>query len=218
MTAEETKRFLELPIATRTALTERAIAEAKTQSNLWVSFETPPQWDDRAAIAAEFLRGCAAVADLGAGYMHLERFLQPGVSYYPLDVIPKDERTLVCDFNEWPVPATPAKAAACLGLIEYICRPEAFLSNLAENYDICAITYNAVKHAEDEEEILVRRGWGWVHDFDLVSFEKLLSRAWMIAQRRPCGESQFIWQLKARKRLVPGRPMARLLGRFRLRP
>jgi hypothetical protein len=214
MTAENSKRFLELPIATRAALTERAIAEHKTQASLWIAFETPPDWNERAALAAELLSGWPAVADLGAGYMHLERFLQPGVSYHPVDFSPRDQRTLVCDFNASPVPRTPALAAACLGLIEYICDPKAFLSKLAENYTICAITYNVVKNADDEEEIRVRRGWGWVHDFDLASFEKLLSRAWIIAQRRSCGESQFIWQLKAKRRLLPWRPIQSMLQRI----
>ena len=209
--SDQSARFLDLPVPTRVALTERAIAERKTQPNLWVAFETPPDWDDRAALVAEFLNGHRAIADLGAGYMHLERFLPRGVSYYPVDVSPRDDRTVVCDFNASPVPRTGARAAACLGLIEYICDPGAFLSDIAQKYDMCALTYNVLKNPQDEEEIQVRRGWGWMHDYDLAAFERLLSRSWEITQRRACSASQFAWQLKAKKHSLPLRSMRRLV-------
>jgi hypothetical protein len=208
--ANKPVRFLELSIPERIASTQRAIAEGKTQSNLWVGFDTPPDWDERGALAAELLAGCPSIADFGAGYMHLEKFLRPEVSYYPVDFAARDNRTLVCDFNKSPAPATPARAAACLGLLEYVCDARAFISSIAPNYEICVLSYHPVRNARDEREIRSRRACGWMHDFDLVAFELLLADFWRVTQRHSCGENQFIWQLKAKKRLLPIRLLRKL--------
>ena len=90
---------------------ERWIALGNTESS---------RWNQHAGIAAAYLRGQPAVADIGCGTMILRSHLQSARKYLPLDVIPRDSYTFVCDLNNEMPPATGAKAAVMPGVIEYL--------------------------------------------------------------------------------------------------
>ncbi len=80
-----------------------------------------PSWNTRARMAADFIPSGATVLDIGCGAMALERFLPPGCSYLPCDVVKRDERTTVCDLNAGQFPsAQNATHVSMLGVLEYI--------------------------------------------------------------------------------------------------
>jgi len=101
----------------REALTLRSIAEKRSLTERWVSLglEESSGWDTRAALAAKLLEDQFSVADLGCGIMLLEKHLDRAVGYYPIDIVARDERTIVCDFNKEVLPETDAGSVACLG-------------------------------------------------------------------------------------------------------
>lgn len=121
-------------------------------------------WNDRARQAASFIPAGATVLDLGCGAMALEGFLPLGSSYLPCDVVQRDSRTLLCDFNEQPI-EKPAAAThvTCLGVLEYMHEPQAFLRQLRSFQIPIVLSYCPT----DFTAHLDRRALGWVNHFSL---------------------------------------------------
>jgi len=90
-----------------------------------------PAWNERARMAADFIPAGAHVMDLGCGRMALETYLPPGCRYTPCDLVARDERTLICDFNSQAIPKTAGIThITALGVLEYIHDWRAFLRQL----------------------------------------------------------------------------------------
>lgn len=196
----ETKMsFYRLTEAERVALTENAINERSTVLERWVHLDSHEAElsSGRAALAAEFLEASDSVVDLGCGTMTLERYLRPGVRYFPVDVCARDARTLVCDFNVEPVPTTSASAAACLGLLEYLFDAPAFMRALRDLYATCAVSYCV---SDAPEPLLPRMAHAWVHDFDCASLEKSFENAgWTVERSQAVDKVQMLWRLTRRQ-------------------
>jgi len=189
--------FYDLPAIKRIALTERSIAERRTLRERWEKLAEGEagHWSARAALAAEFLRGESAVADLGCGTMTLEQCLGRDVAYYPIDVVERDKRTLVCDFNREPPPRTGAGAAACLGLVEYLLEPETFLGALAEDYRLCVISYCTTDLTSSPE---IRRSHAWVNDFSQTQIERLfMQTCWTVERVQQVDPLTILWRLSS---------------------
>ena len=92
-----------------------------------------PDWDRRAALAASWIPPGTRVLDLGCGAMSIESMLPENCRYLPCDVVARDDRTQVCDFNqgEYPDPGDSTMITA-LGVLEYLHDPDAFLQYLAD--------------------------------------------------------------------------------------
>jgi hypothetical protein len=101
--------FLTLSEDKRIELTATAIANGKTLIERWTALNTSESnpWSQRASLAAEFIGNPYGVVDMGAGTMTLERYIPTSVRYYPVDVVQRDARTLVCDFNIEQAPRKP---------------------------------------------------------------------------------------------------------------
>ncbi len=190
--------FYDLDEQKRIALTQQAIQERRTLLERWGSLMTPESegWSERAALAADFLKNQSGVADMGCGTMTLEKYLTPGVGYYPVDVVRRDHRTLVCDFNAELPPPTDATAVACLGLLEYLFDPLAFLRETAARYQVGVVSYCPV---DAEEPLEPRRSHAWVNDYTIADLEELFEKAnWKITRRERIQKSQMIWRLQQR--------------------
>lgn len=192
-----TTPFYDRSEAERIALTLSAIESRRTMTERWQALgedESAP-WNARAAKAAGWLAGAGAVADLGCGTMILERHLAPDQGYVPVDVVARDARTVVCDFNREPLPPLPATAAACLGLLEYLFEPGDFLGRLAGRFGRAVVSYCVTDAPGAPRQ---RREHAWVNDLDASGLEALLLRAgWTIEERCPVGELQLLWRLRA---------------------
>jgi exopolysaccharide biosynthesis protein PssK len=83
-------------------------------------------WRHRSERAATHVRDNATLLDLGCGKMMIETLLPANCRYVPVDVVRRDERTVVCDFNkgEFP-PAGAADHISLLGVLEYVNDPQA---------------------------------------------------------------------------------------------
>ena len=86
------------PPSDRAAITREARQKFEPVMILWSDFGE--QWPVRATAAAAWLADASSVTDLGCGTMSLERYLRPEQRYVPVDLLPRDERTLVLDLNK----------------------------------------------------------------------------------------------------------------------
>ncbi len=142
------------------------------------SAEAAP-WNERAALAASWLNGVSSVLDLGCGTMILENYLQRNVEYIPSDLTSRDERTIICDYNNQSPPLTSAEAVTCLGLLEYLYDPIKLLVTLRP-YKRLIISYCITDAPIPLEP---RRSHGWVNDLDRAAVESLLRQAGWVIER-----------------------------------
>lgn len=182
----------------RIAMTERAMRDGGTVLERWAVLKQPEAegWNARAAMAAAWIDDQPAVIDIGCGLMTLERHLRPDQAYFPCDVVQRDARTLVRDLNREPPPRVQAPAAACLGVLEYLHDPSAFMRQLAEAYRICVVSYcitDAPTPIGDR-----RRAHAWVNDYDRRDIEGLFAAAgWLIERAGMVDGLQALWRLSS---------------------
>lgn len=191
------KGFYGLSKPDRIALTSDAVAKRQTLFARWNNLpkDEAESWDERSAIAATYLLDVNSVADLGCGHMRLERYLAKATAYFPVDVTRRDERTLVCDFNSEPLVRTPADAAVCLGLLEYLFEPAAFLEQLAHQYRKLVVSYCV---ADLTPDIASRREHAWVNELSHSQIEAIFAHTgWTIEQSKQIDNLQYIWLLRS---------------------
>jgi Flp pilus assembly protein TadD len=140
-------------------------APAQTDLTRWSNAANlDPAWNERARLAADFIPAGATVLDLGCGRMALEGYLPPGCKYAPCDIVRRDERTLLCDFNEQPVPHPPgATHITTLGVIEYVHNWRNFLRQLRAFGLPVVLSYCPT----DFTAHLDRNSLGWVNHLSL---------------------------------------------------
>ena len=197
MATETTIPFYDRSEAERIAITMAAISEGRTVLERWAVLADPEAnpWSERAAMAAKLLADEADVVDLGCGTMNLERHLRPGQAYIPMDVVARDARTIICDFNRELPPPTSASAAACLGLLEYLHKPHEFMSTLSRQYKSVVVSYCVV---DAPEALQKRREHAWVNDFDTARLEELFAAAgWTTMDCRWIDSWQRLWRLNS---------------------
>ena len=121
-------------------------------------------WNERARLAGDFIPSGATVLDLGCGAMALEGYLPFGCQYLPCDVVRRDPRTVLCDFNEQPIPPAPgATHITCLGVLEYLRDVPAFLRQLRTFQKPVVLSYCPTEFTAH----LDRKGLGWVNHLSL---------------------------------------------------
>lgn len=80
-----------------------------------------PAWEHRAKLVASMIPENASVLDLGCGGMLLEQFLHKPKIYLPCDLRPRDDRTIVCDFDKLQYPeVSNIDYLTCLGVLNYL--------------------------------------------------------------------------------------------------
>ena len=157
-------------------------------------------WNARAQQTAGYIPVGAHVLDLGCGAMALEQFLPPGCAYQPCDLVARDSRTIVCDFNKGEFP----QAGACdivnvLGVLEYIYDAPAFLARLAALRRPVVMSYCAADLAP-----LDRKALGWVNQFTVAELGNLLARAGFAIERVDrVDAAQIMLRLSATPRHAP---------------
>lgn len=101
-----------------------------------------PVWELRARMVAEMIPPGATVLDLGCGNMLLERHLPEGCRYVPCDVAPRDERTLVCDFDRGEYPGGQGETVVlCLGVMPYLRRQADLLRHILGRGKPCLVSF-----------------------------------------------------------------------------
>jgi hypothetical protein len=157
-------------------------------------------WNQRAQVAADLIPAGATVLDLGCGSMALERYLPPACTYLPCDVIARDQRTLVHDFNAGEFPMTDeATHITVLGVVEYLYDVPAFLRHLGACARPVVLSYNPADLAPH----LDRAALGWVNHLRLSELEQALGEAGLAVRTRVRIDANQVLL-----GLAPGRPPA----------
>ena len=189
--------FYDLDETSRLALTYSAIATRGTVLSRWQALGVAEagDWDARAATAASMLNGCACVVDLGCGTMSLERYLSKGTEYRPVDVVARDRRTTVVDFNRAEL-GVDGEAAASLGLLEYILDVNDLVRQCRGRFRVLVVTYNCMRPGDSLRK---RRGHAWVNDLTEEQLEAIFRMQGFSVDEKVALENsehaQFMWKL-----------------------
>lgn len=176
----------------------KAVIEARaTDVARWSDpSQLEPSWQARSKLASQFIQIGSRVLDVGCGAMALERFLPLGCHYQPCDVVARDDRTIVCNLNDEPLPENVLRECdlvTLLGVLEYLYEPEKLLKQLVMAGKNLLLSYCAM----DWSERLDRRALGWVNDLSLADIHKMALDAGFRVQRvERIDEFQALFVLK----------------------
>ena len=140
--------------------------------------EFDPNWKARIAHLAHFIDTPGPVLDIGCGMMWLEAMLERGNPYIPLDYVRRDDRTLVVDLNNQPLPEVDAEFVYMSGVLEYLHDVPGFLAKLAaRRYRRILLTYCTL---ECWWKMSVRESLNWVSHESLESLMRVLLPAYSL--------------------------------------
>jgi hypothetical protein len=112
------------------------------------------------------------VIEFGAAKRLLERYLDPSCTYVPSDIVERGPGTIVCDFNQRPLPDLGANVydvAVLIGVLEYVRDVPAVLDWLTKYVTLCVLTYAcATAKGYSPRAVLGRVGrlrHGWVNNY-----------------------------------------------------
>ncbi len=168
--------FYELPAEERISLTRSAVANRIPLMVLWAALnpDITDSWSWRAKIAAEWLADAKSVVDLGCGNMELEKYLRRDQKYIPIDIVPRDERTIVLDLNKDDLPQVAADGCALLGVLEYMLDLSGFLTKLRARFPRVVTSF---VHREDGDTEDSRLAMGWINHLDQPSIRRAFEEA-----------------------------------------
>lgn len=143
--------------------------------NRWkLNVKQTPVWLDRVKLIASMIPAGASVVDIGAGSMHLKRFLDHPSEYQPVDGVKSSRKTLVQDFNQSINIKLPRKFdyAVCSGLFEYITAYHQFLNFLGKAGHVCIFSYATT---DLNPNPVNRKRCGWLNHFSFLEITQLLT-------------------------------------------
>ena len=153
------------------------------------------EWGFRAACAAEWLSAARSVADLGCGAMTLEQYLLPSQRYIPVDLVARDDRTIVLDLDRDDLSPAAADACALLGVLAYLFDVSALLENVRAVFTTAVVSYSVCRAAS---EIDARLELGWVNHLSYDALLALFRNAgFVVVKERHIDEAQFLFELAA---------------------
>lgn len=135
------------------------------------------------------------MVDIGCGAGSLRKVLPPEVEYQGVDIVARDEQTIVVDLNSQKLPPIAGDAVALLGVLEYINSPGDVIQQLT-SFPKVIVSYNH----RSIHDILWALGIreckvSWRHRFSRREFGRLLTANGLevIKTRRiRMGETMFI--------------------------
>jgi hypothetical protein len=160
------------------------------------------RWRPRAKAAARWLAKARSVVDLGCGSMVLQPCLRPSQAYIPVDVAPRDARTLVLDLNRPSDLARlpEADAGALLGVLEYGYDAGGLIAALRGRYPQLVASFNLAQLGERAED---RQAHGWVNHFDRAELQALFAaHGFDVARARRLRGAREEWLFDLRR--APG--------------
>lgn len=132
------------------------------------------EWEARAIEAAKRVPAGARVLDLGCGSMAIERHLPAACSYLPCDLVARDQRTIVCDFNASEIPdeAWTCDRILALGLLEYIVDLPTFIDRLALTGKPLIASYSPTDFIDGAR----RAELGWLNHYSTEQLRGIFGR------------------------------------------
>jgi len=180
----------------------RAMTDAPTAASLacqrlyWSALQD--RWDRRTRQAAVWLAGEPGVVDIGCGLMPLRDHLPATTAYVPVDIVDRGPGTVLTDLNADPLPRFAHRAAAMLGVVEYVTDLPRLFRELRQ-FDRVVLSYN---HASAQDVLwalrLRRKDVIWLHRLGPLRFARLLESAgWHIARRHRVRVGEAIYDLRS---------------------
>ena len=151
------------------------IKEQRTDIERWSNFDhVDIFWNKCVQVAATMIAPNSHVLDLGCGAMVLEKFLPDSCSYIPCDVVSRDDRTHVCDFNKGEMPdKQDATTLVVIDVLEYIYDAKKFVAAL-RNYNLPII----MSYIPTDGNIYTNRAdHGWVNHMSWQELGMLMAGA-----------------------------------------
>jgi hypothetical protein len=156
------------------------------------------KWEKRTMMAAEWLRGRRSVVDIGCGLMALETLLPKTVNYIPMDVAPRDHRTIIIDLNNEPIPMVECDAATLLGVLEYTEDPGDILRQL-RGFPVSVLSYNHISLNDLLWKVGLRpKRVTWRNRLTRHAFRKLIrSSGLVILRERAVRTGERLYEIRA---------------------
>lgn len=119
------------------------------------------KWEDRDAFynfdsnlevisyVAQKIGKLNSIVDMGAGAMHLKKFLPENVIYTPVDYKQRYPQTVVCDFNNNEFPNIHADVYFCCAMLYYIEQPVDFLVKVSKYAKSIVIVLHSESHISE---------------------------------------------------------------------
>jgi 2-polyprenyl-3-methyl-5-hydroxy-6-metoxy-1,4-benzoquinol methylase len=124
---------------------------------------------DRAKVAAEFVWTGARVLEIGSGVGRLRTLIADRCDYTGADLVPLDEKTLVLDLDNDPMPRGSWDIVVLLEVLEYLHHPQEALRKIASAAKQLVISY-CCQNAEHAQSADARSSRGWVSSLTEESF------------------------------------------------
>lgn len=151
-------------------------------------------WDERTKLLASFIAPNSKVLEFGAGRIVLPRFLPPGCTYTPSDLVDRGAGTIVCDLNAPQLPSFPAQDVALLsGVLEYVHDIPRLVSHLATFCHTVSVSY-AVRDFANQATAATRRPNGWVNDYSSQELQDVFSREGFLLQEMIVWREQHLFK------------------------
>jgi hypothetical protein len=189
-----TEPFFRLSLAERRDLTRRALETRTPLLVRWGRIHDNWQndWAYRATLAAEWLTTARSVADLGCGGMTLEPYLLPSQTYVPVDIVARDDRTIILDLEKDDLSGIAADACVLLGVVSYLFDVPAVLVKLHAAFDRIVLSY----HVCAVDEIDSRLENGWVNHFRYDELKALFQAArFTVVREAVIEDSEYLFEL-----------------------
>jgi len=139
----------------------------------WTRLTENEDWNARARRVAELIPPTATVLDVGCGTQHLRELVGED-RYVGLDVVARDERTIVADLNRAGIPDEALARADCvvmLGVLEYLVRPLETLRQALAGGRRVVVSYTPADLGPDHA---TREAEGWHSHLTLAALQDFL--------------------------------------------
>lgn len=131
-------------------------------------------WKNRIKQMTQYISPNSIVLDLGCGQMWTNEFLPINCKYIAVDYIKRDEKSIVCDFNQHQFTDINADIAFVSGCFEYVVDYNWFVNKIATYCNACVISYCTLEAFPNLQE---RKGLTWVNHLTKAEFINLFLNA-----------------------------------------
>jgi hypothetical protein len=136
----------------------KAVYKNRSVKN-WKDFEYfDIKWKKRIQLMAALIDKETTILDLGCGKMWLREFLPQDCIYYGCDYTPRDEKTIVCDFNKKEFPSVIVDCCFASGVVEYLDDPDFLFKQVYLTAKSLILSYCPI---EIQPDIGFRKSLGW---------------------------------------------------------
>lgn len=107
-----------------------------------------PAWGHRSEVVSHLINEGEVILDIGCGTMYLEKCLPLSCKYIPCDIVKRDSRTYVLDFNKDELPNIEGiTTITLLGVVEYMIDVKKFLISCKKYNARIMMSYTIVEYA-----------------------------------------------------------------------